>query len=415
MRFDSIMKLSLLLIACGAVAFCGCADKDLSVYDPDITPPAISGLSHSSGTVSWLSDETCFCVLTYGTRQGVYHHYGYSVADGGRAHHVDLLDVGPGLYYARVIATDEAGNTSTSDEMTLEVTSALQRDNLVYTMVDVGWGDCHFLEFPGGTTVLIDAGYGALGEYPHSADLFEFLNARGIQAPDGIDYMIGTHDHGDHFGGFLCLIPVYNNTFFLGPAMAYSSVFESVGDVLSSVDVPWDSLSAGQTNESTDLLKWDEEHGIKVKVLSAGAGSLMDPQEADDAINNDSIVLKLTYGAVDILLNADAEEFAEHLMLKTYGNELDCEVLKVGHHANDDASSKEFLEIATPRVGFISNSMEENDGVFDQAVINALKDFSVDYFVTDRAYRNAGRYDEAEHGNLTLTTDGETFVVWAWQ
>lgn len=414
MRFLERSGLFLFLVACIVFAFQGCAEKDTSVYEPDVTPPLVSGLAEDTGTVTWSTDEACFCVFVYGTRQGVYSHYAYHVADGGTAHHVDLLDIAPGRYYARVIASDPAGNTSTSDEVVLDVADVPESHNLVYTMVDVGWGDCHFLEFPGGTTVMVDAGYGDRGDYPHSADVFEFLSARGIEPPAGIDYMIATHNHADHYSGFLSLIPVFDTTLFLGPAMAYSSVFESVDDALTSSGVGRDSLYEGQSNANTDLLKWDEQHGIAVKVLSAGAGSLMDPENADDAINNDSVVLKITYGDVDILLNGDAEEFVEHRMLKAYGSQLDCEVLKVGHHANDDASSEGFLDRSTPRVGFISNSMEENDGVFDQSVINALREHNIDYFVSDRAYRNAGRYDEPEHGNLTLTTDGSTFTVWAW-
>lgn len=414
MRLHARAGFSWLLIGCVLFSFQGCAEKDTSVYEPDVTPPSVSGLTHAGGRVSWSTDEACFCMLVYGTRPGVYEHYGYHVADGGETHHVDLLDVEPGQYYARVISTDRAGNTSTSDDIIIDITSDPAHDNLVYTMVDVGWGDCHFLEFPGGTTVMVDAGYGDGGDYPHAADLFSFLNARGIGSPDGIDFMIATHNHADHYGGFLSLIPIYKNTLFLGPALAYSSVFESVDGVLNASGVPRDSLTEGQTNRNTEVLMWDEEHGVEVKVLSAGAGRLMTPEEADDAINNDSVVLKITYGSVDILLNGDAEEFAEQLMVKNYGNELDCEVLKVGHHANDDASSAEFLERATPRVGFISNSMQENDGVFDQTVINALRQHNVDYFVTDRAYLNAGRYDEPEHGNVTLTTDGASFIVWTW-
>ena len=102
-------------------------------------------------------------------------------------------------------------------------------------------------------------------------------------------------------------------------------------------------------------------------------------------------------------------------MVKTYGNALDCEILKVGHHANNDASSEEFISVATPRVGLIPNSLAENPGVFDQSVIDLLREYSVDYYVSGFAYRNASRSDDPQDGHVTVTTDGETFTVWTWK
>jgi beta-lactamase superfamily II metal-dependent hydrolase len=149
-------------------------------------------------------------------------------------------------------------------------------------------------------------------------------------------------------------------------------------------------------------------------VLSAGAGRLVE-SDAWGAINCDSAVLKVTFGQVDFLLTGDAEGFVEARLIGSWQSELACEVLKVAHHANDDATSSAFVNAVRPRVGLISNSFAENDGVFDQSVINILRNNEVDYYVTDRVYMNAGRADEPRHGNVTVTTDGETFVVSSWE
>ena len=154
---------------------------------------------------------------------------------------------------------------------------------------------------------------------------------------------------------------------------------------------------------------------VEVAVFSAGAGKYMTSGQGGSTGNNDSVVLKVTYGEVDIILCADAEFFVEQRTIKNFGLAVNPEVFKAGHHGNDDATSEEWLNYMKPRVGFISNSLLENDGVFDQSVINLLLDHNVDYHVTDRAYRNAGRNDSPDHGNLTVTTDGETFTVTAWR
>ena len=401
---------SALLIA--LLILTGCAERNTSVYLPDTTPPSVSGITESQGSVSWQTDEDCTCVLLYGTTRGIYDHYAYSVVDGGEAHEAGIIDVPAAKYYFRVMATDRAGNVATSAETSFTLAAVLHPAELVYTMVDVGWGDCHFLEFPNGTTVMIDSG---TNDVNHKSNISAFLTARKIAAPSGITYMVGTHAHADHLGGFPSFIAQYRNAVFLAPDSASVSVFQYMSKDLNSVNMVRHGLREGQTNADTDFLKWDEEDGVKVKVLSAGAGRLFSPDNPGDSINCDSVVLKVSYGEVDFLLTADAEEFVEDRMIKFHSSDLPCEVLKVGHHGNDDATSNPFLNWAHPRVGLISNSLAENDGVFKQSVINLLLSHNVNYYVTDRVYMDAARNAAPQHGNLTVTTDGETYVVSSWK
>lgn len=409
---DRLGKTALAVLLLGALGFAGCADPDPSVLVPDLTAPTVSALTHQSGHVTWQTDEDCECVLLYGSEMGIYDHYGYHVADGGRTHYLDLVDIDDyGRNYFRVMATDRAGNVTHSPETSFVIGEMPAYPKFVYTMVDVGWGDCHFLEFPNGTRVMIDA-----GQSIHAGDIGTFLNKSQVPAPGGITYMIGTHAHADHYGGFRgSLLVLYYDTEFLAPQSPSISVWPYVDDFLEPKGIPTHGLVAGQTNANTDFLKWDEEHGVKVKVLAAGSGSLMTSSNQGDSVNCDSAVLKVSFGDVDFLLTGDAEEFVEDLMIRDYSSEIPCEVLKVGHHANDDASSALFLRRVGARVGLISNSLEENDGVFDQGVIRLLRENGVDYYVSDRVYMNAGRTDQAQHGNVTVTTDGYTYVVSSWK
>jgi beta-lactamase superfamily II metal-dependent hydrolase len=238
--------------------------------------------------------------------------------------------------------------------------------------------------------------------------------------------MVGTHAHADHYGHFIGLLPRFHETHFLAPRYAAifdrntdhpdtASVWKHVEGALRSSGAERDSLEDGQTNRTVDFLKWDEEHGVEVKVLSAGAGRFVLSWQSSDPINNDSAVLKITYGEVDIMLGGDAEDFVEQRMVKAYGREMDVEVLKVGHHGNNDASSEEYLTAVSARVGFIPNSMEENPGVFDQQIIDRLRAYGVDYYVSDRAYMNGARDDAPVHGHVSVVTDGESYIVWSWK
>lgn len=404
-----------ILVVCFVAFLVGCAEKDLWVFSPDTTPPEIQAVTIEGIRVSWTTSEPSQCVVFYGSRKGKYDHYGYNVYDGGIEHHVDLLDIKPGKYYLKVLAKDKSGNQAMTEEISFELGDLPEQNYLVYTMVDVGWGDCHFLELPNRKTVMIDAGYGSGGSIDHSTDLYRFLNARQISPPNGINYMVLTHNHADHYGGFLSLIPVYKPDVFFGPVGAYSSVWESVGSRVSSAGIKPDSLKAGDDNLNKETLAWDNQNNVAIRVLAAGSGALYYLGNPDDRINSDSIVLKISYGQVDILLCGDAEDFVEQILIRDRCDELRCEVLKVAHHGNDDATCEQFLRAVRPRIGLISNSLQENNGVFDQTVIDLLKKYDVDYYVTDRAYPNARRQDQPANANITLTTDGESYVLWTWK
>lgn len=410
-------RFAILGVSAVLVVLAGCADKDPSMLAPDTTAPVVSGLAANSGRVTWTTDEAAKCVLLYGSATGQYDHYGYSVSDGGADHQVDLIDVAPGTYYARVMATDGAGNSSRSNEVALVLDAALDRDKMTFTMVDVGWGDCHFIEFPNGATVLIDAGAigGSCSDFDHRSVIDAFLTAKGVVAPSGIDYMVLTHDHCDHYGYTHGLLTRFYGTVFLAPEFASEPVWPRMDADLTAKSIEHHGLVEGQTDETETFLDWDPEHGIKVKVLSAGAGRFFFAGQSGDSVNCDSAVLKVSYGLVDFLLMGDGEEFVEDRIIKAYPQDLPCEVLKVGHHGNNDATSAPFLRRVGARVGLIPNSMAENDGVFDQSVITLLRDYSVDYYVSDRTYMNAGRYDVARDGHVAVTTDGETYAVSSWE
>jgi competence protein ComEC len=410
-----VLRGGLLALLLAAVVLSGCAERDESYYMPDLDPPGVFALGEEDGRVSWQTDEDAVCVLAFGAASGDYDRYCYHVEDGGRVHYVDLIDTEPGTYYFRVIATDLAGNEGSTAETSFVITQVPETENLRYTTVDVGWSDCHFLEFPNGTNVMVDAANdGGYGGIDHRAQVDAFLQARGVVAPSGIDYMVATHAHRDHYGGFISLLPRFSDTFFMWPDEPADPFPYDLTSLITDYGIPYADLQQGMTSETEDFLKWDEEHGVEVAVFSAGAGRYMTSGQSGSTGNNDSVVLKVTYGEVDIVLCADAEFFVEQRTIKNFGLAVGAEVFKVGHHANDDATSEEWLNYMKPRVGFVSNSLEENDGVFDQSVINLLLDNNVDYYVTDRAYRNAGRNDTPDHGNLTITTDGETFTVTAW-
>ena len=69
--------------------------------------------------------------------------------------------------------------------------------NLEIHYINVGWGDSVFVKGPNGTTVLLEAGNTGMG----TSRVVPYLQSIGIQPANGLDYMIGGHQHCDHIGG----------------------------------------------------------------------------------------------------------------------------------------------------------------------------------------------------------------------
>ncbi|HVT02207.1 MAG TPA: Ig-like domain-containing protein [Thermoanaerobaculia bacterium] len=63
--------------------------------------------------------------------------------------------------------------------------------------IDVGWGGSVLVKGPDGTTVMLEAGNTGLG----TQYVVPYLKSIGIQPANGLDYMIGGHQHCDHIGG----------------------------------------------------------------------------------------------------------------------------------------------------------------------------------------------------------------------
>src|SRR5262245_42853191 len=63
--------------------------------------------------------------------------------------------------------------------------------NLEIHYINVGWGDSVFVKGPDGTTVLLEAGNTGMG----ASRVVPYLLSIGIQPANGLDYMIGGHQH----------------------------------------------------------------------------------------------------------------------------------------------------------------------------------------------------------------------------
>ena len=136
-----------------------------------------------------------------------------------------------------------------------------------------------------------------------------------------------------------------------------------------------------------------ENGDLRMKVLG--------PVEDYRDKNEDSIVMRLDFGATSVLMTGDAHEESELDILERFGQpELDCDILKVGHHGSNTSSCIEFLQAVTPEYALISSNPRGNDFGHPHAVtISKLEQVGAEIYRTDTL------------GDIVLVTDGTTITV----
>jgi competence protein ComEC len=118
--------------------------------------------------------------------------------------------------------------------------------------------------------------------------------------------------------------------------------------------------------------------------------------------NNDSVVLRLTYGGRSILLPGDVEARMERRLVEE-GADLASDVLKVAHHGSRTSSTPEFLSRVAPRFGVISVGAFKRFGHPNDDVLAALATAGIRMYRTDR------------DGAVTISTDGRRLDVTAYR
>jgi len=312
---------------------------------------------------------------------------------------------GDTLYYQILVEAEDSRGTTGPEGIFVAGPLPPSPPLLTWTMINVGWGDSHLLTMPNtGTRVMIDA-----GERRDWTNVRRFLQGEGIQH---LDYVIATHIHADHIGGMVGedgvsgVLGTYDIGMFLDSPTKSESRFayDQLLDILANRSIPSDTLWVGDTDQTRSVLAWDPS--VRVEVLHSGhlAGS--------DNLNNDSIVIRLSYGDVDLLTGGDAEQPVETELVTAEGTGLDSEVLKVHHHGLNDASSPPFLQAVNPRVGMIPLAAYEFDSSNPYAgAASKLSSLNADVYASDRA-QVVGRTPVPGRGfDITVATDGKSYEV----
>ena len=230
---------------------------------------------------------------------------------------------------AKLIRTPENVRSMQAALIFAPVEARSEAKPLKVHFIDVAQGDSILIETPNGRFILIDGGAEAKGETVKS-----YLTQLDVET---IDVVIASHPHSDHIGGLITVLGVFD----------VGAVWDNGQEHTTSTYYKYISIARAKNYTIISRTYSITIDGVQISVLSPPEGLI------PDGINENSVVVKVTYGYIDFLLTGDTGFLAEDSMLNA-GLDLDSEVLKVAHHGSKYSTSTRFLNAVTPIVSVIS-------------------------------------------------------------
>ena len=241
--------------------------------------------------------------------------------------------------------------------------------------IDVGWGGSVFVKGPDGTTVLMEAGNTGMG----TQYVVPYLKSIGVQPANGIDYVIGGHQHCDHIGG---LDEVINAGYNVHIKQYYNgSTYAS-----SCVD-GWNAASASTTAGAPVAMPVGTViplgNGAKITCIARNGSIIGGGSVAVSDENDRSIALLIQYGGFDYLWASDlgggsdsctgrstTQTNVETSVIRAISpggaNPLisagGIDVLHVNHHGSESSTNPDYFNMADPAVAIIGVGDGESSG-----------------------------------------------------
>jgi competence protein ComEC len=209
------------------------------------------------------------------------------------------------------------------------------RPTLDVLFFDVGQGDAILITTPAERRVLVDTGprYGP-GRAALSSAVLPYLEQRGIHH---LETVVISHPDEDHLGGLPALLREMSVGRVLHSGQeSDTDLFRESRRLLNRRSVPATSVRRGE--------HYSLGRHVRMRVLGPPTRPARRGIESE---NGCSVVVRLVYGRVSVLLPGDVEKAAERDLVRTYGHQLAGQVVKVPHHGSETSSTPAFVRAAT--------------------------------------------------------------------
>lgn len=248
------------------------------------------------------------------------------------------------------------------------------KSNLIIHYINVGQGDSILVQHKN-TNILIDS-----GTKESAPKILKYIKRAGIKK---LDYVFLTHPHDDHIGGFPYLLNYLKADKIFSPKVTSNTPsFKHLTKSLYSRKIKLIPVLAPQSISISD--------NLTINMLS--------PTKTHyENLNNYSLVFMLQFNKFKFLFTGDAEKEIEN---EITNYDIDCDVLKVGHHGSKTSSIPSFLNKTTPSIAIISCGLGNDYGHPNENVLKNLN------------YRNIKIYRTDLHGNIVLVCDKNSMKIY---
>ena len=238
-------------------------------------------------------------------------------------------------------------------------------------VIDIGQGLAILVEFPCGV-LLYDTGGEENGQYEGVPILIKYLDdffERRADLNKTIDLLAISHPHIDHTRGISAVLERYaiknvvdngdsNEDLGGAPQVALHKWLAEKDDSVPYTGVRRGDIKelTGLTNETIDPIGGCERAKTDPRISALWGGSALPPELGHNA-NNDSVVLRVDYGASSFLLAGDLEIVGWAKLTKKLGKTnpiFDVDVYVVGHHGSKNATVPYQVELMSPKIAVIS-------------------------------------------------------------
>lgn len=228
--------------------------------------------------------------------------------------------------------------------------------------LNIGQGDAILIRMPNRQTILVDGG-------PDDSVIKLVDRYLPIWQRE-INLVVATHPEADHITGLVDLLELKRL---------------KVDHILTLLTTKDTAISQEWTKQIADG-GYDVDYATSSSDYNFGevTWDTLYPLNLADGnnVNDSAIVAQLIYQQYQLLLTADISSNTETILKDIYGDALESEILKVGHHGSKSSSSQVFLQLVRPDIAAISVGKNSYGHPTDET-LTRLINIGADIYRTD--------------------------------